>query len=89
MAHKNYTIIRPATHEEWLKARELGIGSSDVGTILGVNKYDTPYMLWRRKVGIDPPVEQNDAMLWGHLLEDAIARYFELKSGKTVMDGGY
>ena len=82
---KSYTIIRPATHDEWLKERALGIGSSEVGTILGVNPYDTPYKLWRRKLGIDPPVEQNDAMRWGHYLEDAIAQAFMDATGKTVI----
>lgn len=82
---KTYNIIRPATHDEWLKQRELGIGSSEVGTILGINPWETPYQLWRRKLGIDPPVEQNDAMRWGHYLEDAIAQAFQDTTGKTVI----
>ena len=52
----SYTILKPATHEEWLEERSKGIGSSEVGTIMGVNHFDTPYRLWRRKVGIDGPV---------------------------------
>ena len=69
----SYTILKPATHEEWLEERSKGIGSSEVGTIMGVNHFDTPYRLWRRKVGIDGPVESNEAMEMGHLLEPAVA----------------
>ena len=80
-----YNIIRPATHDEWLQQRTLGIGSSEVGTILGVNPWETPYQLWRRKTGLDAPKQENDAMRWGHYLEDAIARAFEDTTGKTII----
>lgn len=79
------TIIRPADQQAWLALREKGIGSSEVGTILGVNPYDTPYQLWRRKKGIDPPVVQNDAMRAGHILESAVATYFQEESGREVI----
>ena len=82
---KTYNIIRPATHQEWLEQRKLGIGSSEVGTILGVNPWETPYQLWRRKTGRDPQVEENDAMRWGHYLEDAIAHAFQDETGKQVI----
>ena len=80
-----YEVIRPATHDEWLQQRTLGIGSSEVGTILGVNPYETRYQLWRRKRGIDPPKQQNDAMMWGHYMEDGIARCFEDTTGLTII----
>lgn len=82
---KTYNIIRPATHQEWLEQRKLGIGSSEVGTILGVNPWETPYQLWRRKTGRDPQIEENDAMRWGHYLEDAIAQAFQDETGKQVI----
>jgi len=85
MAKTTYNIIRPATHQEWLEQRKLGIGSSEVGTILGVNPYETPYQLWRRKTGIDPPVPENPFMRWGHYLEDGVAKCFEEETGHTVI----
>lgn len=64
-------------HEEWLKSREGGIGSSEVGTILGLNPWDTPYQLWLRKTGQVPVVEkENFLMKAGHYLEDAISRFY-------------
>lgn len=31
------------SHQEWLEDRQKGIGGSDVGTILGLNKWKSPY----------------------------------------------
>ena len=35
----------PATHEEWLDNRLKGIGGSDAGSVLGMNKYKSVYAL--------------------------------------------
>lgn len=80
-----YTIIRPATREGWLALRSCGIGSSEVGTILGLNPYETAYQLWRRKKGLDAPLEENEAMRAGHILEPAVATYFEQETGRRVI----
>ena len=68
-----------------MKLRESGIGSSEVGTILGLNPYETPYQLWRRKVGIDPPKEQNFAMKAGHYLENAVSLFYRDETGKEII----
>lgn len=80
-----YDIIRPKSHEEWLEARKSGLGSSEVGTILGLNPFDTPYKLWRRKVGIDPPIQENFAMKAGHYLEDAVSKFFADEMGADII----
>lgn len=70
-------VIVSKSHDEWLKSREGGIGSSEVGTILGLNPWDTPYQLWLRKTGQVKVVEQeNFLMKAGHYLEDAISRFY-------------
>ena len=75
------TIIRPATHEEWLEVRKSGIGSSEVATIVGLNPWETPYQLWRRKRGLDAPKPENFAMKAGHYLEDAVSRFWADETG--------
>jgi putative phage-type endonuclease len=72
----NNTIIRPANHDEWLEVRRQGIGSSEVATIVGLNPWETPYQLWRKKLGIDAPKAENAAMRNGHILEDSVARWW-------------
>ncbi|WP_196802087.1 YqaJ viral recombinase family protein, partial [Clostridium cadaveris] len=34
---------------DWLKERQKGIGGSDVGAILGVNKWKTPFQVYLEK----------------------------------------
>lgn len=79
------TIIRPKDRTEWLKYRESGIGSSEVATIVGLNPWETPYQLWRRKVGLDAPKQENFAMKAGHYLEDAVAQFWHDETGQDII----
>lgn len=79
------TTIRPANREEWLEYRKNGIGSSEVATILGVNKWETPYQLWLRKTGKDAPKEETFAMRAGHYLEDAVAHFWHDATGYDII----
>ena len=79
------TIIRPKDRAEWLKHREAGIGSSEVATIVGLNPWETPYQLWRRKIGLDPAKEENFAMKAGHYLEDAVAQFWHDSTGQDII----
>lgn len=69
-------IIKYKTREEWLKNRSNGIGASEAGTVLGLNPWETPYQLWRRKKGLDPAKAENFAMKAGHYLEDAVSKFY-------------
>lgn len=79
------TIIRPANREEWLTHRQEGIGSSEVATILGLNPWETPYQLWRRKKGLDAPKEETFAMKAGHYLEDAVSLFWHDETGRDII----
>lgn len=79
------TIIRPKDRSEWLEYRKSGIGSSEVATILGLNPWETPYQLWRRKMGMDLPKEENFAMRAGHYLEDAVSRFWSDETGREII----
>ena len=78
-------IIRPSNREEWLQHRQSGIGSSEVATIVGLNPWETPYQLWRRKLGIDPPKQETFAMKAGHYLEDAVAQFWHDETGQDII----
>ena len=81
----SYTIIRPKDRNEWLEHRKSGIGSSEVATILGLNPWETPYQLWRRKVGLDEPKTETFAMKAGHYLEDAVAQFWHDDTGREII----
>ncbi len=73
------------THQEWLQERTKGIGGSDASIILGLNKYQTPLELWLEKTGqSDLQDTAGEAAYFGNLLEDVVAKEFEIRSGKKV-----
>ncbi len=78
-------IIRPKDRKEWLQHRQSGIGSSEVATILGLNPWETPYQLWRRKKGLDAPKGETFAMRAGHYLEDAVSLFWHDETGREII----
>lgn len=72
------------THNDWLEARRKGLGGSDAGAILGLNKWATPLDVYLDKTGQAEPIEDNDAMYWGRTLEDIVADEYAKRTGNKV-----
>lgn len=71
------------TRDEWLSARRSGIGGSDIAAILGLSPWRTPLDVYRDKVdGAEQP--ETEAMRWGRLLEDVVAREYAARTGSRV-----
>lgn len=71
------------THNEWLEDRRKGIGGSDVGTILGLNKWKSPYQLWLEKTGqVELDESNSEPAYWGNVLEEIVAKEFTERTGK-------
>ncbi|MCI8915646.1 MAG: hypothetical protein HFF26_03130 [Oscillospiraceae bacterium] len=77
------------TRDEWLQERRSSLGGSDVGAILGMNQYASPYTVWAEKTGRLPPKEDNEAMRQGRDLEQYVAERFMERSGKQVQKYSY
>ena len=75
---------RTENMDDWHKRRYNGLGGSDVGTILGVNKYKTVHELWEEKTLRKAPPKQNHKMHFGHVLEDPIAKEFARVMGVKI-----
>lgn len=61
-----------ADRDVWLKARRAGIGASEIGVVLGISPYDSPFSLYWKKVnGWETP--DNTDMEAGRRMESAIA----------------
>lgn len=74
------------TRHNWLQLRRSSIGGSDVGTILGFNKYKSPYQLWLDKTGqldIDTS-DPSEAAYWGNVFEETVANEFARRTDKKV-----
>lgn len=72
------------SRDEWLQERRKSIGGSEIGSILGLNKWASPYSVWANKTGRVPDTEPNEAMRQGIDLEYYVAKRFMEKSGLKV-----
>jgi putative phage-type endonuclease len=72
------------THEEWLIERRNGIGGSDAGAIVGLNKYRNAFDVYADKLGLIEPQEDSEAMRQGRDLEEYVAQRFCEETGKKV-----
>lgn len=68
------------SHSDWLEARKLGITGTDLGGLTGVSKYSTPMKVYLDKIGELEPIEDNEAMYWGRIMEDVIAKDFQARN---------
>lgn len=85
-------ILAPdALESEWHAIRKLGIGGSDIPTLLGMDKYISPLELYYAKRGELPDLprsaELEEAAEWGHELEDVVARRWARRCGASVVRG--
>lgn len=74
--------IKPATHEEWLKARAMqGIGGSEAAIVCDISPWKSASTLWLEKAGRKtvPEIKGNEAIDLGTALEPAIRAVFSAK----------
>lgn len=74
--------------DDWLAARNTGIGGSDLAGIIGTSPFTTPYQVWADKTGRAHPEPDNERMRWGRLLEDTVAKEWAAHAGVTVRKVG-
>jgi predicted phage-related endonuclease len=69
------------SREQWLAEREFGLGGSDIGSILMLNKYKASVELFREKIGLDEaPQLSSRFIFFGHRGEDDVldlGRYYD------------
>mgnify|MGYP000035304937 CR=1 FL=1 len=76
--------------EQWLKARNEGIGASEAATAVGLNPFQSQLELWMMKTGrIEPvpeaPIDQmRSPMYWGQVLEPVVAQHYTRLTGRKV-----
>ncbi len=77
-------IVNAPDRSAWLAERRTGIGGSDIAAILGVSPYRTAVDVWMDKTGRAEPQPESEAMYWGNVLEDVVAREYSLRTGIKV-----
>lgn len=83
-------LTKADRHAAWLESRGQGVGGSDMGSILGLNSYKTPYALWLEKTG---RVEAEDisgkwAVVKGNALESELRKRFRAQHPELLVTDG-
>ena len=80
---KKTTFKTRAAWEAW-RGAEFRVGGSNIGAILGINPYCSPWRLWHDwKSGAAASGSANTAR--GRFYENAIAQWFEQESGSRII----
>ena len=76
--------------EKWLEIKKNGIGGSEIAAIVGFSKWTSPYELWLEKTGVVEPEDKsdNEAVYWGTVQEETVAKEFAKRTGKKVRKQG-
>jgi putative phage-type endonuclease len=79
--------FEPGT-KEWHDLRATGIGGSDVGTICGLNPWQSAFTLWAKRTGkIQEEQTDSEAMEWGRRLESVILdKFAESHPGLEIIE---
>ena len=83
---KELISLKDLSHEDWLKARSTGIGSSDAAAILGASPWKSALELWAEKSGLleAENLDEVEYVKWGSLLEAPIAEEYQKITGRKI-----
>ena len=70
--------------EEWLRERKTYLGGSDLGAVIGINKYKTALDVYLEKTSEHFEETNNDATYWGNVLEDVVAQEYSKRVNLPV-----
>ena len=77
----------PAEQPQWWHdQRAQGIGGSEAASVVGASKHRGRLELWGLKTSRIKPddLTDNDAVIWGCLLEDVIAKEYSRRTGRKI-----
>lgn len=69
---------------EFHAERQTGLGGSDMGAILGLNQYRTPFQVWQEKTGRGEPFTGNLQTRFGTYAEQFVADEYCQQTGRRV-----
>jgi len=74
--------------EDWLAMRRTGIGGSDIAAIMGLSPWRSAVDVYLDKIGATTDDGENEAMYWGTVLEDVVAKHYADTSGNRIQRVG-
>ena len=73
---------------EELEERRRRLHASEWSAAIGCSPWASPVDVWRDKLGLDPPIEDNQAMEAGRRIEEGIAQWYADETGLTLAPCG-
>lgn len=89
MSYERIKISELSSENEWLKLRKTGIGGSDAGAIVGMNRFSSSMKVYKDKTTDDIEIQTSESMRVGHDLEEYVAQRFCEATGKKVRRSNY
>lgn len=78
-------LIQYKSRDEWLAARNSGVGASESAALFGLSPWLSEFALWAEKSGAIPREDSgSEAMRWGLLLEAPIATAYGDDTGRKL-----
>lgn len=78
-------LQRLKSDDEWRQNRRNGIGGSDIAAVMGLNRYRGAIDVFREKTEPEQRADEpNDAIHFGVILEDVVAKEFARRTGMKV-----
>lgn len=78
-----------SSHEQsiaWLKARQAGIGGSDIAALLGLDRYKSAWNIYLAKVEEPDPHPPSEAALWGTLVQPVVGNEWARRENVDIME---
>lgn len=72
------------THEQFMLARQSGLGGSDIATLMGINPFSTRLELYLQKRGEIAPTPDNSRTKAGRVMEQVIAAMVAERTGNKL-----
>ncbi len=70
---------------EWLAARRLALGGTDVPAVLGAHPWKSALEVWASKMhGDDRDLSGIEAVRWGNILQPVVAEEFSERTGRPI-----
>lgn len=78
--------IVQADRERWLRARQLGLGGSEVAALFGLHPYKSALEVYADKIEAAPANDTtSEVALWGQLFEAPILAEYARRSGRHIV----
>ena len=86
--HCDVLVLDDLARDDWLAAREHGVGASDAAVCLGVSPWSSPYQRWAERTGVVERRPATTGMEFGLFVEPFVFSLHERVTGRPAVPAG-